>query len=493
MSDRRTPMGRRRAGILLHPTSLPGGFGNGDLGPDAYRFVEFLANAGISLWQMLPIAPTHGDLSPYHALSVHAGNPLLISLDWLIGRGWLQAEKVPVHVDARGYRYQRLSEAWRGFQARANQQEREEFGRFQRGQSHWLDDYALFQSLRKLHGGKSWLDWPAEFRDRDPKALARARKSLSEDIDRIRFEQFVFHCQWRELRQYASDRGVLLFGDMPIFVSHDSAEVWGHPEYFSLDETGQPLTVAGVPPDYFSATGQRWGNPHYRWERMEADGFKWWKSRIATQLALFDWVRIDHFRGFEAYWEIPAHSQTAIEGRWVKAPGEALFQSLQETFDPLPLVAEDLGIITPEVESLRKQFRLPGMKILQFAFEGGATNPYLPHNHQPDFVVYTGTHDNDTTLGWYNNLSPELRVRIREYLGQSDETMPWALIRCAMASVSRVAVIPLQDVLGLDGTHRMNTPGTTRNNWSWRFSWDQFDSSLVERLRSMVEVYGRLM
>jgi 4-alpha-glucanotransferase len=486
-------MGRRRAGVLLHPTSLPGGIGNGDLGTDAYRFVEFLANAGISLWQMLPIAPTHGDLSPYHALSVHAGNPLLICLDWLIGRGWLHAEKPPAHIEARGYRYQRLSEAWRGFQARANQHDREEFARFQRGQSHWLDDYALFQSLRKLHGGKSWLDWPAEFRDRAPKALARARKSLSEDIDRIRFEQFVFHCQWRELRQFASDRGVMLFGDMPIFVSHDSAEVWGHPEYFALDEAGQPLTVAGVPPDYFSATGQRWGNPHYRWERMEADGFKWWKARIATQLALFDWVRIDHFRGFESYWEIPVRSQTAIEGHWVKAPGEALFQSLQEAFDPLPLVAEDLGVITPEVESLRKQFRLPGMKILQFAFEGGPGNPYLPHNHRSDFIAYTGTHDNDTTVGWFNGLNPELQLRIRDYLGQNTEPMPWALIRCAMASVSQVAIIPLQDVLGLDGKHRMNTPGTINNNWTWRFSWDQVESTTAARLRHLVEMYGRFV
>ncbi len=479
------PTSRRRAGLLLHPTSLPGEGENGELGPEAHRFLEFLAAAGITVWQMLPIAPTHGDRSPYTALSVHAGNPALISLDWLRQKGWLdEGGEAPKEA--------LLQAARAGFEARATEQERSDFEAFRKRHAHWLDDYALFQAIRRSQNDRHWLQWPEPLRDCDPGALRQARAELFDAIEQSCFEQFLFFTQWRELHDHARHLGIHLFGDVPIFVAHDSAEVWRHRELFTLDEHGNALTVAGVPPDYFSETGQRWGNPHYRWERMAADGFAWWKGRIATQLELFDWLRIDHFRGFQAYWEIPAHESTAINGRWVEAPGDALFQALQAHFDSLPLVAEDLGIITPEVEALRKRYGLPGMKILQFAFDGDAANPYLLHNHSRDSVVYTGTHDNDTTLGWYHTLDDGQRARIDDYLGHPGEEMPWSLIRHAYASVAGLAVIPMQDALALGSEHRMNIPGTVEGNWRWRFQWEQVGPELAPRLRALAELYGRL-
>ncbi len=485
------PMDRRRAGVLLHPTSLPSGIGGGDLGADAYRFVDLLAVSGFSVWQMLPLSPTHGDLSPYNALSVHAGNPLLISLEPLIAQGWLQQDSPDDGVsDPAAWRIAALGRAYCGFVASASTEQSQALQQFAVEQAHWLDDYALFQTLRKAQSGRHWLNWPAALRDREAQALVDASQTMSEQVEQIRFEQFLFFQQWHALKQYANQKGVLLFGDMPIFVAHDSAEVWAHRELFTLDEHGEAQVVAGVPPDYFSETGQRWGNPHYRWERMEADGFAWWKQRMATQLGLFDWVRIDHFRGFEAYWEIPASAETAIDGRWVKAPGEALFSALQEAFDPLPLVAEDLGIITPEVDALRHQFALPGMKILQFAFDGGCDNPYLPHNYECDSVVYTGTHDNDTTLGWFDALSAEQQAVVREYIGFDDE-MPWSLLRCALASTAQVAIIPMQDLLSLGSEGRMNIPGTVEGNWRWHFQWQQVDDALAPRLQELVQLYGR--
>ena len=480
----------RRAAILLHPTSLPGGLGNGDIGFEAHRFVEFLASAGMAAWQMLPIAPTHGDLSPYTALSVHAGNPSLISLQWLEARGWLQPEEVVVE-DLASYRQQRLIAARDGFLLHISDADKVAYEQFRAKHDHWLIDYALFEAIRRHQGCRHWLDWPEPLRDREPAALREIQALLFHETEQTCFEQFVFFMQWRELHDHARHHGVKLFGDVPIFVAHDSAEVWCHREYFTLDEHGNAQTVAGVPPDYFSETGQRWGNPHYRWDRMEEDGFKWWKQRFATQLEMFDWLRIDHFRGFEAFWEIPAHEETAINGRWVKAPGDALFAALQEAFESLPLVAEDLGIITDEVDALRKKYNLPGMKILQFAFDGDATNPYLPHNHSLDSVVYTGTHDNNTTLGWYDELNESQKMRIAEYYGHPDEVMPWLLIRSAFASVSRLAVIPMQDVLCLGAEDRMNIPGVAEGNWQWRFKWEQVDGGLASRLRQLVELYGR--
>ncbi len=471
----------RRAGVLLHPTSLPGSCG---LGAAAFRFVDQLAAGGITVWQMLPLGSTHSDGSPYQCLSSHAGSPGLIDLDALRAQGWLAEHSTS------------LEGAWQCFVSAANANELADFASFVDEESIWLDDYALFVALREQQGKQAWFAWPQALREREPMAMLQAREQLHERLQQIRFEQFVFFRQWQALREYAAARGVLLFGDMPIYVAHDSAEVWAQPELFSVDAHGQAEAVAGVPPDYFSATGQRWGNPLYRWERHEADDFTWWKARFATHLKLFDLVRIDHFRGLEAYWSIPADCPTAMEGEWVKAPGDALLNALRESFGSLPVVAEDLGIITEEVTALRQKHGLPGMRILQFAFDGSADNPYLPHNHTPDSVVYTGTHDNDTTLGWWQGLDDDARDTVLEYLDGASEplpkSMPWRLICVALESVAQLAVIPLQDLLELGSDARMNTPGTTEGNWTWRYADEQWTGELALHLRQAVMRYGRL-
>lgn len=482
---------RRRAGVLLHPTSLPGGAGGGDLGADAYRFVDFLAECGISLWQTLPLGPTHEDLSPYQCLSVHAGNFRLISLQALVDLGWLEDARLDATQNIDAQRKVRLAAACNGFQRQAGTAERDALAGFIKEHAHWLDDFALYEALRAEYGGKAWYNWPQAICDRQPQALAAERTRLAGQIELVRFQQFLFYRQWKQLRRYANDRGVLLFGDIPIFVAHDSADVWAQREWFSVDEHGQPQVVAGVPPDYFSATGQRWGNPHYHWEALKNDGYRWWLERIRSQMEMFDLVRIDHFRGFEAYWEIDARAETAINGRWVKGPGASFFRTLKKELGDLPLVAEDLGLITPKVTALRKRFKLPGMKILQFAFDGSPDNAYLPHNHETLSVVYTGTHDNNTTLGWYQELSAHQRGLIHHYLGDSSEPMPWLLVRTALASVARLSVIPMQDVLGLDGAHRMNVPGVTDGNWRWRFHWEQLHDDHRQRLKEWVRLYGR--
>jgi 4-alpha-glucanotransferase len=482
---------RRRAGILLHPTSLPGGVGNGDLGPDAFRFVDFLADCGVTVWQTLPLGPTHEDLSPYQCLSVHAGNFRLISLQALVELGWLDDARLDASQDLDAQRKVRLTAAFNGFQRIANSDDRDTFAQFVEDHSSWLDDFALYQALRDACGDQAWYSWPKAICERQPDALAAERKRLASQIHQIRFEQFLFYRQWKKLRHYANERGVLLFGDVPIFVAHDSADVWAHREWFSVDEHGHPQVVAGVPPDYFSETGQRWGNPHYRWDALKSHGYGWWLERVRSQMEMFDLVRIDHFRGFEAYWEIDAQSDTAVNGRWVEGPGDSFFLALKREFGELPLVAEDLGVITPEVTALRKRFRLPGMKILQFAFDGAPDNPYLPHNHEVRGVVYTGTHDNNTSMGWYQDLSDEQRNYVRHYLGGSGEPMPGLLVRTALASVARLAVIPMQDVLGLDGAHRMNIPGITEGNWRWRFDWSQVVEGHKHQLREWVQLYGR--
>lgn len=494
MSGHHDALACRRAGVLAHITSLPGPGGCGDLGPDAYRFVDWLVEAGQTVWQTLPLSPTHGDGSPYSSLSVHAGNPALISAEWLIREDWV--DSATIGAQGGGNRKDKawmLAAAHERFRREAARDRHREFHEFCARHAHWLDDFALYCALRERYDDANWSDWPAAVRDREPQVLKEARQELAVAIERISFEQFVFFKQWSALRRYANDRGVLMFGDMPIFVAHDSADVWGRRDIFALDGHARPAVVAGVPPDYFSETGQRWGNPLYCWDRMAADRFDWWRVRLRGQLELFDLVRIDHFRGFEAYWEIPAHEETAINGRWVKAPGDDLFAALKEEFNPLPIVAEDLGLITEEVRALRSKYHIPGMKVLQFAFEGGPDNPYLPHNYEPNSVVYTGTHDNNTTLGWYRDLRPPLQHHVVDYLAAPPgEQMPWPLLRCAFASVARLAVVPMQDVLALGGEHRMNTPGIADGNWSWRFEWGQVPADAGQRLRHLAELYGRL-
>lgn len=483
---------RRRAGVLLHITSLPGEAATGDLGPEAYHFVDFLASAGISVWQMLPISPTQSDGSPYQSCSVHAGNPELISLSLLIKQGLLDQQLIEKRGLLSQCKEQGILQAWKTFNAQPEKFNADELSRFISENSYWLDDYALYQALHKEFNDAAWWDWPEALRDRNPQAIAEARARLRRSVDFVCFEQFLFYQQWFELKTYANRHGVKLFGDMPIFVAHDSAEVWARPEFFALNGEGHTQVVAGVPPDYFSETGQRWGNPLYRWDKLADDNFSFWIDRMKTQLHLFDIIRIDHFRGFESYWEIPASEKHAINGKWVKALGDELFDRLHEFYDPLPLVAEDLGIITKEVDVLRKKYGLPGMKILQFAFSGEPDNPYLPYQHPVNAVVYTGTHDNDTTLGWYLSLDDTTRHYVDEYLGYSKEPMPWPLIRHALASRARLAVIPMQDFLALDGAHRMNLPGTMEGNWQWRFDWMQVESDLAERIRHRVVMYNRL-
>lgn len=489
------PPDSRHAGILLHPTSLPGtgadaGEG-GELGPQAQRFVEFLAACGITVWQTLPLGPTHQDGSPYQCLSLFAGNPLLISLERLAEQGWLSPVVKQPAPHSPKQRRALLMQAQQNFFRQATAEQRAAYAAFRAGQAYWLEDYALYRALKQSHDERAWTQWPDKLRDREPQALEEARSGMEPFIEHIYFEQFIFSEQWQTLKSAANARGIRLFGDMPIFVAHDSADVWTHRADYDLDAQGNPHVVAGVPPDYFSSTGQRWGNPHYRWEHIAATGFRCWIDRLQRQLQLFDLIRIDHFRGFEAYWEIPADHPTAMNGRWVPAPGDALFHALKQHFGVLPLVAEDLGLITPEVHALRRKYSLPCMKVLQFAFDGGAKNLYLPHQHEKNCVVYTGTHDNDTTLGWFQSLAPEQKQYVDDYLGVPGEPMPWPLIRAALASVAHLAMIPMQDILMLGSEARMNTPGTIEGNWHWRFSWSQVTPDISERVRHLTQLYNR--
>jgi 4-alpha-glucanotransferase len=496
---------KRTAGVLLHPTSLPcsesylgdsAKKGFGTLGREAYKFVDFMAEAGLQIWQMLPTGPTLHDLSPYQSISAHAGNPELISLDWLIERGWIAADSInscePTRSAMASVRLQAAQSFFTFIDLEQGNNTRQAYTEFCNAHAYWLDDFSVFAAIRNQYQQQNWTQWPAALRQRQPSALKAITSELQESIAHIKFEQFAFFQQWQALRQYAREKGVYLFGDMPIFVGHDSADVWSQQQSFQLDAEGNPLTVAGVPPDYFSETGQHWGNPHYAWDHMEADGFQWWLARIKTQLALFDLIRIDHFRGFEAYWSIPGDTHDARLGEWIKAPGEAFLKACFQRYPGLPLVAENLGVITDEVENLRKQFDLPGMLVLQFAFDGNTANPHLPHNHTRSDVIYTGTHDNDTTPGWYEKLPEGQRKQVYEYCFHSSEPMPWLLIDAALASVGRMAIIPMQDFMELDGRHRMNMPGTTDKNWVWKFHWDQVDPLLAKRIRQQLTAYHRL-
>lgn len=474
----------RRAGILLHPTSLPGPGSNGTLGAPAEQFMDFLNQARVRVWQMLPLTPPHADGSPYQCQSIHAGNTRLIDLQRLVEWGWLSAGEASRHSEA-------LVAARQSFSRISSGEDADEFAEFVAANQYWLEDYALYRTLKSAHGGAPWWSWPTPARDRERAALEDARLALAGELDQCRFEQFVFHRQWRALRRYASNYAIRLFGDMPIFVAEDSADVWAGREHFKLNADGRAVVVAGVPPDAFSASGQRWGNPHYDWDRMRRDDFLWWRDRLRSELQRFDLVRIDHFRGFVAAWEIPARAADAIVGEWVEGPGESLFHALTQAFPSLPVVAEDLGMITPEVLDLRARFSIPGMKILQFAFDSDSHNPYLPHNHSIESVVYTATHDNDTTSGWFADIPAAQRDKVLQYLDTTADDMPWAFTRAAFASVADLAIVPMQDVLALGSQHRMNTPGVSQGNWRWRFSWDWAEASLCDKIREMVELYDR--
>ena len=484
-TSREHPFSRRRAGILLHPTSLPGPEEHGIIGHDAYRFVELLSEAGISIWQTLPLGPTHDDGSPYQCLSAHACDPQLISLEWLQDRKLL---KNPPSNPSASEKESLLRQAFDTFQ---DQKDKQAFLAFQKQHAYWLDDYSLFMTLREKYDHSPWWSWEKSLRDRDDNALKAFSKAHQDLVYFHTFKQYLVFSQWQQLKEYANHRGVLLFGDLPIYVALDSADVWVNRELFTLNNDGRPISVAGVPPDYFSETGQRWGNPLYRWDVMQQNGFRWWTERMHSQYELFDLVRIDHFRGFQTYWEIPEEEDTAINGKWVKAPGRELLTALQTTLGNLPLVAEDLGSITPEVHQLRNEFSIPGMKVLQFAFDGDPENLYLPHNHEIDSVVYTGTHDNNTTLAWFEELDPETRDYVCRYLAVDSCKMPWALNRAALASVAKMAILPMQDILALGKNHRMNTPGTMEGNWSWRFNWSQLPDKLTHDLHQLNQLYGR--
>jgi 4-alpha-glucanotransferase len=503
----------RSSGILLHLTSLPGAHGIGDLGDEAYRFVDFLVNSGQSLWQILPLGPTgYGD-SPYASYSAFAGNTLLISLPFLVRENLLTnalLEDAPAfpqeRVDFEGaheFKQSLLRQAFVNFQKMTNQTLRHEFEEFCQSAASWLEDYALFRALKDEHGGIAWNEWKKPLAQRETVALAQARERLREEIEAQKFYQFLFFKQWFALKSYANTRGVKLIGDIPIFVAQDSADVWTNPEQFKLDEQSVPVVVAGVPPDYFSKTGQLWGNPLYNWEHMIADNFRWWIERVRATLHTIDIVRIDHFRGFAACWEIPGGDKTAERGQWVNAPGRELFDAIKAALGTLPIIAEDLGVITPDVEALRDDFGFPGMRILQFSFGGDPANQDLPHNYHRNVVVYTGTHDNDTTVGWFESEAGAGSTRdaaqiqrerefCLKYLDSTGEEIHWDFIRAVMASVASIAIVPLQDLLGLGTKARMNLPNTTSGNWAWRYKPDALTPQLAQRLKDMSHIYGRL-
>jgi 4-alpha-glucanotransferase len=502
----------RTSGILLHPTSLPGRFGIGDLGREAYAFADFLVASGQRLWQVLPLGPTgYGD-SPYQCFSAFAGNTLLISPQQLLDEGLLAADDLkgaPLSSQDRvdfdsviKFKSALLVRAFERFKESETSGLRAEFETFCQQAASWLDDYALFRALKDAQGGAMWNEWDQALVRREAQALARAREELDREVLAQKFYQYLFFKQWSALRSYCHERAITIVGDIPIFVSYDSSDVWTHPHLFKLNEHGAPRVVAGVPPDYFSATGQLWGNPIYDWERMRADGFRWWIERTRATLRLFDIIRLDHFRGFAACWEIPGGDLTAERGQWVEVPGRELFTSMKQALGELPIVAEDLGVITPDVVRLRDDFDLPGMRILQFAFGGDPRNHDLPHNYTANAVVYTGTHDNDTTVGWFNSHAKEGSTRDAEqvererqfclrYLHTNGKEIHWDFIRVALSSVADIALIPLQDVLGLGNEARMNLPASTGGNWSWRYRAKALTDKLSARLKEMTELYGR--
>lgn len=491
----------RSSGILLHPTSLPGRYGIGDLGAAARRFVDWLEAQGQSIWQVLPLGPTSYGDSPYQTLSAFAGNPNLISLDSLVMDGLLAAADLadsPAFPDDRvdfgrviPFHNQKLALACHNFVSSARPALKQEFAVFVEANRYWLEDFALFAALKQAHELRPWVEWESDLSRRGSQAIAKASQAYASEIEEEKFRQWLFYRQWTALRTYARGKGIRLFGDLPIFVAHDSADVWANQREYFLDERGRPTAVAGVPPDYFSPTGQRWGNPLYRWEAMRASGYSWWIERFKALLSLVDYIRIDHFRGFEAYWEIPASEKTAIRGQWVEGPGLPFFQAIKRALGSLPLIAEDLGVITPGVEKLRDALGLPGMKVLQFAWSD-PMNPFLPHNHRVNCIVYTGTHDNNTTRGWWETeMDAPAREFVKDYLGQAIDDIVWTLARVGMRSSAQTFIMPMQDVLGLGGEGRMNTPGNPAGNWTWRFGEDAFEHRGKDTLAHITRLFQR--
>ena len=491
----------RASGILLHPTSLPGPFGSGDFGRDAYKFVDWLVSAGQTYWQVLPMGAIGPGNSPYMSSSAFAGSILLVDLFELAGQGWLSHSELIPHPEFRAdrvnfallqpFRIELLRRAAKRFFASSDIKMHSAYEEFCAAESEWLQDYALFMTVAERQNWCVWNHWPEDLALRNPRALLNVEKTCADEIGFWKFSQWCFARQWSKLKQYANERGVRIIGDVPIFVAYQSADVWSHQELFELDEQGRASVVAGVPPDYFSETGQLWGNPLYRWSVHEETGYAWWIARLRHALEQADLVRIDHFRGFAAYWEVPGDAPNAIHGRWKPGPGEKLFEAFEKTFPQLPVIAEDLGLITPDVVELRDKFRLPGMRILQFAFGEGEINHFLPHNYVENTIAYTGTHDNDTTIGWWKTVSDHERSFALSYLGSDGHDIHQHMMRAISSSVANVVIFPMQDVLGLSSEDRMNYPGKPVGNWEWRFSWDQILPEQTQALATMSREHGR--
>jgi 4-alpha-glucanotransferase len=492
----------RANGILLHPTSLPSPYGVGELGSGAKRFIDFLAETAQQFWQVLPLGPTAYGNSPYMCYSAIAGNALLISLEILHEDGLLSREAIGLmeHFPHDRVEYDQvfaakiplLRQAFATFTVQGSEASHAALAEFARSKAHWLDDYALFMALKTEQQNAPWYDWPVELAQRQPAAIAAANARLEDEIQFHRFVQFEFFRQWQVLKTYANDKRIQIIGDIPIYVAHDSADVWANSENFQLDATGHPAQMAGVPPDYFSETGQLWGNPVYDWEYLQKTKFAWWIQRFEDLLTYVDWIRIDHFRGFEAYWAVPGGEETAIKGEWLLAPGMEFFEQLDKQLGQLPILAEDLGVITPEVEALRDRFEFPGMKVLHFAFGSDPGNAFLPFNYPRNCVVYTGTHDNNTTIGWWNELGEWERNNLLIHLGSvSEDGIQWDLIRQAMGSIANLSIIPMPDVLGLGSESRMNMPGVATGNWAWRYQEEALTEDLRQRLNTLTHRFGR--
>ena len=493
----------RTSGILLHPTSLPSPYGIGDLGKAAYDFIDFLEKAGQHLWQILPLTPTGYGNSPYSSFSAFAGQPLLISPEHLEKMGLLEEweldtapennEDLVEYDKVSKWKTQIFKLAFSRFEMKEDKELKKQYRQFVKENTYWLNDYAIYMACRDMQGQKEWFKWDEKYRKSTQKVKAELKKTLKDEIKYYCFIQFLFYKQWAELKAYANEKGIKIIGDMPLFVSLDSADVWANPKLFQLDSKGYPTKVAGVPPDYFSETGQLWGNPLYNWEVHEKNQFQWWVARVRHQLALSDYLRIDHFRGLESYWAVPAEEETAINGTWVKAPGKALFETIeQELGKGLPIIAEDLGTITPEVIELRDHFGFPGMKVLQFAFDAEDESSFLPHQFTTtNCVCYTGTHDNNTTRGWYDSASDYSRDKVRRYMNTNGNSIHWDFLRTCLGTIADYAIIPMQDILGLGEEGRMNVPGVAENNWAWRYRKEDISEGLAEGLKETTQLYGR--